>query len=62
MNKSRFSEEQIIGVSAEVDAGMKVADLFCRRRESDSTRLTNYYIIIILNKLAMSFLNFKLQH
>ncbi|TCK33771.1 hypothetical protein B0G84_8091 [Paraburkholderia sp. BL8N3] len=32
MKKSRFSEEQIIGVLKEADAGMKVADLYDTQR------------------------------
>ncbi|MEI6002002.1 transposase [Paraburkholderia bengalensis] len=37
MKKSRFSEEQIIGVPKEADAGMKVADLCRKHGISDAT-------------------------
>ncbi len=37
MKKSRFSEEKIIGVLKEADAGMKVADLCRKHGISDAT-------------------------
>lgn len=37
MKKSRFTEEQIIGVLKEADIGMKVANLFRKGRISDVT-------------------------
>ncbi|AOL02471.1 transposase [Burkholderia contaminans] len=37
MKKSRFSEDHIIGVLKEADAGMKVADLCRKHRISDAT-------------------------
>ncbi|KVC90726.1 transposase [Burkholderia ubonensis] len=37
MKKSGFSEEQIIGVLKEADAGMKVADLCRKHGISDAT-------------------------
>lgn len=37
MKKSRFSEEQTIGVLKESDAGMKVADLCRKHGISDAT-------------------------
>ena len=37
MKKSRFSEEQIIGVLKDADAGMKVADLCRKHGISDAT-------------------------
>jgi putative transposase len=37
MKKSRFTEEQIIGVLKEADAGIKVADLYRKHGISDAT-------------------------
>ncbi|AIY41685.1 Mobile element protein [Collimonas arenae] len=37
MKKSRFTEEQIIGILKESDAGMKVADLCRKHGISDAT-------------------------
>ncbi|AOJ85281.1 transposase (plasmid) [Burkholderia sp. MSMB0856] len=37
MKKSRFSEEQIIGVPKEADAGMKPAELCRKHGISDAT-------------------------
>lgn len=40
MKKSRFSEEQIIGVRKEAEAGMKVSDLCRKHGISDATFYT----------------------
>jgi putative transposase len=41
MKKSRFSEEPIIGVLKEADAGMKVADL-CRKHGISDAKFYNW--------------------
>ncbi len=37
MKKSRFSEEQIIGILKQAEAGVAVSELYCQNAISDAT-------------------------
>ena len=52
MTRSRFSEEQIIGMLKEHEAGVSVADL-CRSLEDENTRLTELLADALLDNAIL---------
>ena len=56
MKRVRFSEEQIIGVLKEAEAGAKTADLARRLLESENAKLKRLLADAMLDQAALKYL------